>query len=119
MGTPAALVLGVLLGVLVTAGVAVIVAVLRRRARERRAREEREKREAHQQLSTIAQVMHFAVDAAPTAVAVVDTRQDVILGNRMAENLGVVVERGNWSTVRPMPDSATGRCSRCWSAHSR
>ncbi|WP_313511260.1 sensor histidine kinase [Corynebacterium variabile] len=93
MGTPAALVLGVLLGVLVTAGVAVIVAVLRRRARERRAREEREKREAHRQLSTIAQVMHFAVDAAPAAVAVVDTRQDVILGNRMAENLGVVVER--------------------------
>ncbi|WP_297005699.1 cell wall metabolism sensor histidine kinase WalK [uncultured Corynebacterium sp.] len=93
MGTSTALVLGVLLGVVVTAGAALVVAVLRRRARERRARGERERRDTHNQLSTIAQVMHFAVETAPAAVAVVDNRQDVILVNRMAEKLGVVRDR--------------------------
>lgn len=100
MGTSTVLLLGVLLGV--AAGVAVTGAValavaLRRRSARRRAALERERRiaegEPTNQLSTRAQVMHFAIEASPVGVVVVDTRQDVVLDNRAARDLGIVVER--------------------------
>lgn len=96
MGTPLTLVLGFLAGLVVTGSAAVAVAVSRRRAR-RRAREDNERRiaesSAHNQLSTVAQVMHFAIDTAPYCVAVVDRRQDLILCNRACRDLGVVRDR--------------------------
>lgn len=96
MGTTAALALGIVLGIVVAGAVACAVALFRHRARIR-VREANERRiagsAANNQLSTVAQVMHFAIDAAPMCVAVVDTRQDLVLCNRAAQDLGIVHDR--------------------------
>jgi len=100
VGTTSALLVGALIGIVVTALAALAVALVRRRARHwarEHARQDNARRIAegiaHNQLSTVAQVMHFALDTAPTGVAVVDTRQDLVLANRAAGELGVVEDR--------------------------
>ncbi|AGP31675.1 two-component system sensor kinase [Corynebacterium terpenotabidum Y-11] len=96
VGTVVVLLVGVLVGVVVTGAVAFAVALWRRRARAL-ARAENERRiaesSANNRLSTVAQVMHFAIDSDPEGVVVVDRRQDVVLGNRAAHDLGLVRDR--------------------------
>ncbi len=83
---------GVLAGLLVGVAVTVIVVVVRRRAEHRE--EERIRRETqHNRVSTIAQVMHFALESSPLGVAVVDQRDDVVYTNRSVHELGVVDRR--------------------------
>lgn len=103
MGTPEALILGVLLGAVVAGVTVLAVALVRRRIRtstvptlrgdSARGSGEEANSSADNRLSTIAQVLHFAIDAAPAGVTVIDVRQDVILDNRRARELGVVRDR--------------------------
>lgn len=83
---------GLIAGLVVGIAVTVVVTVLRRRAEHRE--EERIRRETqHNRVSTIAQVMHFALEASPLGVAVVDLREDLVFTNRSVHELGVVVGR--------------------------
>lgn len=54
-------------------------------------------------VSTVSQVLHHAIQSAPTAVAVVDKRRRVVLSNSRAHELGLVHERSlnsaAWSVV--------------------
>jgi two-component system sensor histidine kinase SenX3 len=80
---------GVLVGLLVGVAVTLLVVAVRRRAEHRE--EERIRRETqHNRVSTIAQVMHFALESAPLGVAVVDVREDLVFTNRSVHELGVV-----------------------------
>ncbi|MCJ7857744.1 sensor histidine kinase [Corynebacterium kalidii] len=80
---------GVLAGLLVGVAVTLLVAAVRRRAEHRE--EERIRRETqHNRVSTIAQVMHFALESSPLGVAVVDIREDLVFTNRSVRDLGVV-----------------------------
>ncbi|MDN5683994.1 cell wall metabolism sensor histidine kinase WalK [Corynebacterium glyciniphilum] len=93
--TPSSLALlfgGITAGLVVGIAVTVVVTALRRRAERRE--EERIRRETrHNMVSTIAQVMHFALEASPLGVAVVDLREDLVFTNRSVHELGVVDER--------------------------
>ena len=44
-------------------------------------------------VSTVAQVLHFTIQSAPDAVAVVDRKRNVVLSNPRAHELGLVHER--------------------------
>lgn len=50
-------------------------------------------------VSTVSQVLHHAIQSAPTAVAVVDKRRKVVLSNPSAHELGLVHERALNSAV--------------------
>ncbi|MGO1948207.1 MAG: sensor histidine kinase [Mycobacteriaceae bacterium] len=81
--------MGILAGLIVGAVVTGVIFAIRRRA-ERRI-DERVRRETQQnRVSTVAQVMHFAVESAPLGIAVVDRREDLVLANRSCGDLGVV-----------------------------
>ncbi|WP_420099332.1 sensor histidine kinase [Corynebacterium sp.] len=83
---------GILVGLLVGITVTVLVTVARRRAERRE--DERIRRETqHNRVSTIAQVMHFALESSPLGVAVVDLREDLVFTNRSVHELGVVEGR--------------------------
>ena len=83
---------GVLLGLVVGVAVTLVVTVLRRRA-ERREKERIRRETQHNRVSTIAQVMHFALESSPLGVAVVDLREDLVFSNRSVQDLGVVEGR--------------------------
>lgn len=86
------LIVGLLIGVAVGVAAAVLVSVLRRRSERRE--DERIRRETSQnRVSTIAQVMHFALESSPLGVAVVDRRDDLVLANRRVRDLGIVEGR--------------------------
>ncbi len=81
--------LAVVIGLVVGAAVSGIVFILRRRA-ERRLEQRIRKETQQNRVSTLAQVMHFAVESAPWGIAVVDRREDLVLANRSSHELGVV-----------------------------
>lgn len=86
---PASLTVGIVVGLLVGVAVTLVIGVLRRR--DERREDDRIRRETSQnRVSTIAQVMHFALESAPTGVAVVDRRDDLVLANSRVRELGVV-----------------------------
>ncbi|HIW95359.1 MAG TPA: two-component sensor histidine kinase [Candidatus Corynebacterium gallistercoris] len=76
--------------------------VYRRRIQQLRNRRTR-RQLASNRVSTVAQVLHFAIQSAPDAVAVVDKRRNVVLSNPRAHELGLVHERDLntevWSVV--------------------
>lgn len=84
--------LAVVIGLVVGAAVSGIVFILRRRA-ERRLEQRIRKETQQNRVSTLAQVMHFAVESAPWGIAVVDRREDLVLANRSSHELGVVDKR--------------------------
>lgn len=84
--------LAVVIGLVVGAAVSGIVFILRRRA-ERRLEQRIRKETQQNRVSTLAQVMHFAVESAPWGIAVVDRREDLVLANRSSHDLGVVDDR--------------------------
>ena len=50
-------------------------------------------------VSTVAQVLHFAIQSAPSAVVVVDKRRNVVMSNPRAHELSLVHERTVNETV--------------------
>lgn len=50
-------------------------------------------------VSTVAQVLHFAIQSSPSAVVVVDKRRNVVMSNPRAHELSLVHERSVNSTV--------------------
>ncbi|HIW90046.1 MAG TPA: two-component sensor histidine kinase [Candidatus Corynebacterium avicola] len=93
MNTPGVeLGVAVLVGLIIGAVVTAVIFILRRRV-ERRL-EARVRRETQQnKVSTLAQVMHFALESSPVGVAVVDHRADLLLSNRTSQELGAVDKR--------------------------
>ena len=53
----------------------------------------RQKSDEESSITTMAQVMHLAIQKSPTGVVVVDISRDLILSNSMAHKLGLVYER--------------------------
>lgn len=53
-------------------------------------------------VSTVAQVLHFAIQSSPTAVVVVDKRRNVVMSNPRAHELSLVHERNVHDTVWEM-----------------
>lgn len=90
------LVVGVVLGAAASAGV-------RRWLRRRRNDRTRDELQGNR-VSTVAQVLHFAIQSSPAAVVVVDKREEVVLSNPRAHGLGLVHERSlnpaAWGVVR-------------------
>lgn len=58
-------------------------------------------------VSTVAQVLHFAIQSSPAAVVVVDKREEVVLSNPRAHELGLVHER----SLNPAAWGVVGRSS--------
>ncbi|MDO5030892.1 MAG: ATP-binding protein [Corynebacterium sp.] len=56
-------------------------------------RARRQKNDAESAITTMAQVMHLAIQKSPTGVVVVDISRDLILSNSQAHKLGLVYER--------------------------
>jgi two-component system sensor histidine kinase SenX3 len=88
---------GVVLGavgalVVVAVIVAVLAVVVARRRRQARA-SRRAAAEASPKVSTVAQVMHFVLEASPLGIAVVDRRQDVVVENQRARDVGLIRDR--------------------------
>ncbi|WCZ37407.1 Signal-transduction histidine kinase senX3 [Corynebacterium heidelbergense] len=81
--------IGLAVGILL--GMAVMWAY-RRRMRAKRNQRARQELEGNR-VSTVTQVLHFAIQSAPEAIAVVDHRQRVVLSNPRAHELGLVHER--------------------------
>lgn len=80
---------GILLGVV---GTYVGFGIYRRKIEE--ARNSRTRTELQgDKVSTVAQVLHFAIQSSPDAVVVVDRRKQVVMSNPRAHELGVVHER--------------------------
>ncbi|MCR5914231.1 two-component sensor histidine kinase [Corynebacterium sp. zg254] len=80
---------GVAAGVLVT-----VVAVLLYRLRVRELRHRKTQADLEDnKVSTVSQVLYFAVQSSPDAVVVVDKRRSVVLSNPRAHELGLVKER--------------------------
>ena len=50
----------------------------------------RQKSDEESSITTMAQVMHLAIQKSPTGVVVVDISRDLILSNSMAHKLGLV-----------------------------
>ncbi|WP_426707709.1 sensor histidine kinase [Corynebacterium auriscanis] len=59
-------------------------------------------------VSTVSQVLHYAIQSAPTAVAVVDKRRKVVLSNPSAHELGLVHERALNSAVWSVVEKVLG-----------
>lgn len=80
--------LGALVGAAVLLAALALAGALRRPGRRRGAADS-----GGQRVSTVAQVMHLAIQNSPTGVVVVDVSKDVILSNPSAHALNMVHER--------------------------
>lgn len=84
-------------GVLVLVGIVAAVSVAVVLRRRRRAAASRKKAvaaaEASHKVATVAQVMHFVLEASPLGIAVVDRRQDVVVENQRARDMGLIRDR--------------------------
>ncbi|MCQ9126230.1 ATP-binding protein [Corynebacterium amycolatum] len=69
----------------------------------------RQKSDEESSITTMAQVMHLAIQKSPTGVVVVDISRDLILSNSMAHKLGLVYERRlndvGWEAAEKVFDS--------------
>lgn len=92
--------LGVLIGLLIGAAFGVL-GTIAYRMRVRKQRNLRTQRQLEgNRVSTVAQMLHFAIQSAPDAVVVVDRKRNVVLSNPRAHELGLVHERALNSEVR-------------------
>ncbi|MBC2682323.1 sensor histidine kinase [Corynebacterium anserum] len=85
LGLVIGLVLGMVLG-------AVAVQIYRLRVKKLRNARTRAELKGNR-VSTVAQMLHFAIQSAPSAVVVVDKRRNVVLSNTRAHELSLVHER--------------------------
>lgn len=98
------LLLGLLIGLLI----GVLLGVLALQFYRVRVKRQRNNRTASElqgnRVSTVAQVLHFAIQSAPSAVVVVDKRRNVVMSNPRAHELSLVHERAVnetvWKTVQ-------------------
>lgn len=69
----------------------------------------RQRSDEESSITTMAQVMHLAIQKSPTGVVVVDISRDLILSNSMAHKLGLVYERRlndvGWEAAEKVFDS--------------
>lgn len=69
----------------------------------------RQRSDEESTITTMAQVMHLAIQKSPTGVVVVDISRDLILSNSMAHKLGLVYERRlndvGWEAAEKVFDS--------------
>jgi two-component system sensor histidine kinase SenX3 len=85
---------GVVVVLVLVAVTGLAVSAARRRRREAASRRaEAERADTSQQVATVAQVMHFVLEASPLGIAVVDRRQDVVVENQRARDLGLIRDR--------------------------
>ncbi len=104
---------GVLLGLIVgvIAG-AFLMWAYRKRIKSLRNEKTRRELEGNK-VSTVSQLLHFAIQSAPDAIAVVDHRQRVLMSNPRAHELGLVHERSVhdevWPIVEKVLDDHTPR----------
>lgn len=84
---------GVVVVLVLVAVTALVVTVVRRRRREAASRQVVETTDPSHQVATVAQVMHFVLEASPLGIAVVDRRQDVVVENQRARDLGLIRDR--------------------------
>lgn len=96
---PALLAGGITAGLLIGIAVTTVVAVIRRRA-QRREIERIRKETQNNRVSTLAQVMYFVLESSPLGIAVIDSREDLVLSNPAVRELGVVEERHLVSEAR-------------------
>lgn len=87
------LLLGLVLG-LATGGILGAIALQVYRLKVKAKRNQRTRAELQgNRVSTVAQVLHFAIQSSPSAVAVVDKRRVVVMSNPRAHELSIVHER--------------------------
>lgn len=86
--------------------------IYRRRVKDLRNRKTQYELEGNR-VSTVSQVLYFAVQSSPDAVVVVDKRRSVVLSNPRAHELGLVHERAVhptvWSVVERVLNDREGR----------
>lgn len=104
-----ALVVGIVCGVLLTI---LGLRIYRRRVKDLRNRKTQYELEGNR-VSTVSQVLYFAVQSSPDAVVVVDKRRSVVLSNPRAHELGLVYERtlneNVWAVVERVLNDREGR----------